>query len=178
MFDSARRNWAYPTSRGSGNVSAMQTLTIRPMTPDDAAAVTPWMTQIELWRRYGLLPARATELLHGGIERGDIVLVADTRERQACAFAWCIPTGMFDRSPYLRWIAVQPGASGGGVGAALLDAVEDRAREADRDLFLLAADYNTGAQRFYERQGYRRVALLPDYVVAGVGELLYWKRLR
>lgn len=151
---------------------------IRPMTLEDAAHVAAWMAQIEPWVRYGAKAENIQARLERGIAQGAIVLVVDAGETKACGFALCVPTGMFDRSPYLRWIAIQPQYTSAGIGAKLLDAVEAAASTYDRDLFLLAADYNARARRFYERQGYQQMAVLPDYVVAGVAEVLYWKRLR
>ena len=151
---------------------------IRPMTPADTAAVALWMTQIEPWARYGANPERVQARLEKGITEGDVVLTVDVDGAKAQGLAFCALTGMFDRSPYLRWLAIHPDHSGAGIGAVLLAAVEDAVKPHDRDLFLLAADFNTGARRFYERQGYQQMAVLPDYVVAGVAEVLYWKRLR
>lgn len=51
-------------------------------------------------------------------------------------------------------------------------------RPASRALFLLTTEWNSGAQRFYERHGYALVGRLPDYVRPGFCELLYWKALR
>ena len=89
--------------------------------------------------------------------------------------AWVIPDGMFGRSPYLRTIGVHPDSPGRGIGSALLRAVEDRVRPAL--LFLLTSDFNTGAQRLYERHGYTHIGTVPGYVVPGVDELLYLKRV-
>ena len=151
---------------------------IRPMTVDDAPHVAQWMAQIDPWVRYGVVPERVQARLEKGIAGGDIVLTVDVDGARGRGLAFCALTGMFDRSPYLRWLAIHPDHSGGGVGAALLTAVEDAVKPHDRDLFLLAADFNTGARRFYERQGYRQMTAVTDYVVAGVAEVLYWKRLR
>jgi GNAT superfamily N-acetyltransferase len=148
------------------------------MTSEDAASVAKWMPTIDPWVRYGLTSERAQSRLGVGMARGDIVLTADLDNRKACGFGWCIPAGAFDLSPYLRWIAVHPELAGAGVGTALMAAFEQEALAHGKDMFLLAADFNVGAHRFYERQGYSQIARLPDYVVTGVSELLYWKRLR
>lgn len=151
---------------------------IRAMRPEDAAPAARWMAQIEPWVRYNAVPERIQARLEQGIADGDIVLTVDVGEAKARGFAFCALTGIFDRSPYLRWIAIHPDYSGAGIGGALLAAVEQAVTPYDQDLFLLAADFNTGARRFYERYGYRQMAVLPDYVVAGVAEVLYWRRLR
>ena len=151
---------------------------IRPMAIEDAEPVARWMAQIEPWVRYNMNVDRTQARLERGITEGDVVLTVDIGDAKACGFAFCALTGMFDRSPYLRWIAIHPDHSGAGIGAKLLTAVEDAVSVHDRDIFLLAADYNTGARRFYERHGYQQMAVLSDYVVAGVAEVLYWKRLR
>lgn len=86
-------------------------------------------------------------------------------------------SGHFGRGGYLRLIALRPGENGRGVGSRLLAAVEDSVRMRHSDLFLLTSDFNQAAQRFYERAGYVRVGALPDFVHAGITELIYWKRL-
>ncbi len=85
--------------------------------------------------------------------------------------------GHFGRGGYLRLIALRPGQQGRGTGQKLLAAVEETVRARHPDLFLLTSDFNTAAQRFYERAGYARVGALPDFVQAGITEIIYWKRL-
>ena len=80
------------------------------------------------------------------------------------------------RSTYLRLLGVRADFHGAGLGAALLDAAEQAAAHT-RDMILLVSDFNHGAQRFYERQGYRQVGALPGYVLPDVTELIYRKRL-
>lgn len=156
----------------------MSAFQIRSMTLEDAAPVASWMVQIDPWVRYGATPERVQARLESGIVGGDIVLTVDADGTKGRGLAFCALTGMFDRSPYLRWLAIHPDHSGAGIGLAMLSAVEEAVKPHDRDLFLLAADFNSGARRFYERHGYQQMAVLPDYVVAGVAEVLYWKRLR
>lgn len=80
-------------------------------------------------------------------------------------------------SPYLVSIAVDPGARGRGTGSALLAFVEQRFRPAHRHLFLCVSSFNERARRLYERQGFRMVGELPDYIIDGASEILMHKRL-
>jgi ribosomal protein S18 acetylase RimI-like enzyme len=61
---------------------------------------------------------------------------------------------------------------------ALLHAFEEETARASAHAFLLVSDFNEGAQRFYEREGYVRVGALPGLVLPDVAEVLYWRRLR
>jgi putative acetyltransferase len=54
----------------------------------------------------------------------------------------------------IRAVYVHPGAAGDGVGTALLDALESRARDLDLDALTLHASLN--AAGFYEHAGYER----------------------
>jgi ribosomal protein S18 acetylase RimI-like enzyme len=85
--------------------------------------------------------------------------------------------GQFGRGGYLKLIALRSGYEGWGIGRLLLNAVEHTVAARSSELFLLTSDFNHGAQRFYERAGYRRVGELPDFVHAGISEIIYWKRL-
>ncbi|BAD40429.1 GNAT family N-acetyltransferase [Symbiobacterium thermophilum] len=58
--------------------------------------------------------------------------------------------------------AIRPG---GGVGSALLQAVEDAARQAGcRRVWLITSNDNLDALRFYQRRGYRLVAVHPGAI--------------
>jgi ribosomal protein S18 acetylase RimI-like enzyme len=63
------------------------------------------------------------------------------------------------------------------VGGALMDRAEAFLSQSSPDIFLLTSDFNQSAQRFYQRRGYRQVGALPDYVLPGVTELIFWKRM-
>jgi len=65
-----------------------------------------------------------------------------------------------------------------GLGAALLAAYEAETARGSAHAFLLVSAKNPPAQRFYRRYGYRRVGRLPDLVMPGEDEIIYWKRLR
>jgi ribosomal protein S18 acetylase RimI-like enzyme len=81
-------------------------------------------------------------------------------------------------SPYVKFIVVEEGDRGAGVGSALLLFAEDLFRREARHMFLCVSSFNRRARSFYERHGYLAVAELPDYVVDGAAEVLMHKRLR
>lgn len=85
------------------------------------------------------------------------------------------------RSAYdLYWIVVAPAAKGTGLGAALLRRVEAEIGEAGGDAVYVDTssrlDY-APTRRFYESNGYSRVAELPDFYAPGDGKVIYRKRL-
>ena len=67
-----------------------------------------------------------------------------------------------------------------GVGAAVLKAAEDAARDAGRTLLVLDTASND-AERLYERSGWQRVGTIPDFALMPDGALcatvVYYKRL-
>jgi ribosomal protein S18 acetylase RimI-like enzyme len=72
----------------------------------------------------------------------------------------------------IRMLAVDPAAQGSGVGTALVAACLDRARAEGRTgVFLHSLPVMTGAQRIYERFGFRRVPerdwVFPDFLLMG-----------
>ncbi len=144
------------------------------MMPEDIPAISQWMADLPLWRRYGVTPQSANAQFAGALAHGDLLLVAG-ESTDVCGFAWCVPGGAFGRSDYLRLIGVRADCAGQGVGAALLTEVE--ARATSRDLLLLVSDFNEGAQRFYRRMGYDQIGALPGYVLPDVSELIFRKRL-
>lgn len=154
----------------------MPTMTIRPMQHADIASLAAWLPDVPLWQRYGLTSAQVRAMLAGGLERSDILLVADAGE--VCGLAWCLPHGAFGRSAYLRLLGVHPAHAGQGIGARLLADAEGAAAVSSREIFLLVSDFNTAAQRFYRRHGYSQSGAITGYVLPDVTEYVYWKRLQ
>ena len=57
-----------------------------------------------------------------------------------------------------------------GIGKALLNYSENIAYEMADKLFLVVADYNPAAKRFYERNGYQQVGEISNLYRPGVTE--------
>jgi ribosomal protein S18 acetylase RimI-like enzyme len=150
------------------------------MTDDDAELCAAIMVATPLWQRYGVTLERAAARLSAGIREGAVMLVAvdpEARGDNPLGFVWLVLRGAFNRSGYIPLIAVDPDHRGQRIGEQLLATAEQRTRQAASDIFLLCSDFNHDAQRFYERQGYVQVGALPDYILPGVAELIYRKRL-
>jgi len=109
--------------------------------------------------------------------RGEGLLIAEEGGAPR-GLAWFLPSGTLALGGYLRLIAVLPGAEGKGTGVALLRAFEAETARLSAHAFLLVSDFNEGAIRFYEREGYARVGAMPGLVLPEVAEVLYWKKLR
>jgi ribosomal protein S18 acetylase RimI-like enzyme len=147
---------------------------LRPITVEDIPAVAAIMAGSALWQRYGVTVESATRRLQRGLEAGAAIAVAEVDGRVA-AFVWYVLEGAFQRSGYIMLFAVEPNLRGQGLGRVLLAYAEDALFAASTSIVLLVSDFNTEAQRFYQRHGYSEVGALPDYVKDGVSELIYYK---
>ncbi len=140
----------------------------------DVAGCAKWIAETPLWQRYHVTEPSMGERLRKGLEGGASIFVAE-RAGEAVGFIWLVERGAFARSDYVQLIGVRPGQRRRKVGRALMEFAEAKAFAEGRDVFLLVSDFNTDAQRFYQRLGYRQVGKLDDYVVPGVSELIYRK---
>jgi ribosomal protein S18 acetylase RimI-like enzyme len=135
------------------------------------------MTASPLLRRYGVRVVSARRSLLEGLRGRDVLLVA-AEAGEIIGMAWLITSRALDRSAYLRLLLVAEGRGSRGVGAALLEAGERRARSRRcRHVVLLVTATNRRARAFYTRHGYRRVGVLPDFARRGIAEALYAKAL-
>ncbi len=68
-----------------------------------------------------------------------------------------------------------------GIARMLLQEAEHIAREKERTLINLDTAEEDGAAGFYEKQGYQRVGIIPDYALKPhgglTGTIIYWKRI-
>ena len=129
-----------------------------------------------LGENYFSSPGTAESAILEGIRRGNLYIALIGEE--CVGFAYIIPKGAFHSFPYLHLIAVKEGYRDTGIGRALLEYSERIASEMADRLFLVVADYNPDAKRFYERNGYRQVGEIPDLYRQGITEYLMAKKLK
>ena len=81
----------------------------------------------------------------------------------------------------LAKMLVHPGARRRGIGAALMEAAEDMARDLGRTLLVLDTVTGSDADRLYSRLGWIRVGEIPDFALLARGGLwgtmVFYKRL-
>jgi ribosomal protein S18 acetylase RimI-like enzyme len=76
---------------------------------------------------------------------------------------------------YIHLLGVMPEWRNRGIGAKLIQHVEQRVFREHPNVFLCVSSFNREAQRFYKRMGFKRVGTIPDYIVTGHSELLMRK---
>jgi ribosomal protein S18 acetylase RimI-like enzyme len=89
--------------------------------------------------------------------REDVFLIAEDEHGERTGFVYAVAErDFFTGEAYLHVSELATVRSGGGVGAALMEAAEARARERGyRFVTLNVVDENAAARRFYERLGYK-----------------------
>ena len=134
------------------------------------------LCQSTLGEKYFSSPGSAENAILEGIRQGNlyVALIGEAR----VGFTYIIPKGAFHSFPYLHIIAVKEEYRDKGVGKALLDYSERMAFEMADKLFLVVADFNPDAKRFYERNGYQQVGEIPNLYRPGITEYLMAKNLK
>ena len=86
----------------------------------------------------------------------DVFLIAENERGEPAGFVYAVmERDFFTGESYLHVSEIATVRSGDGVGAALMEAAETRARgRGYRFVTLNVVDENTAARRFYERHGY------------------------
>ena len=129
-----------------------------------------------LGEKYFSSPESAEKAILEGICRGNLYVALIGEE--CVGFSYIIPKGAFHGFPYLHILAVKEEYRGKGVGKAMLDYSERIASETADKLFLVVADFNPDAKRFYERNGYQQVGEIPNLYRCGITEYLMAKNLK
>jgi GNAT superfamily N-acetyltransferase len=82
------------------------------------------------------------------------------------------------KGSYLELIGLFPDRQGQGLGAAILQWMEQETKPWAMNCWVLVSSFNDAAKRFYLRQGFKEIANIEALVSARSNELLLRKVLR
>ena len=148
---------------------------IRQMESSDVEACARIIGITPFFQDYGFSADAAQRSLNRGLTDTRNILRVLEHAGDVGGFAWFVPNGAFDRSGYLRLLAVHPEHAGKGMGRLLMANLEDEFLQAN-GIVLLVTESNDPARRFYSALGYTDCGVLRDYVRPGVHERMYFKQ--
>ena len=99
-------------------------------------------------------------------------------EGETAGFIIFTPEPVFARGGYIRAVAVAPVMRRRGIGEKLLAFAESAIVRRSPNAYLCVSSFNRRGQMFYRSLGYTQVGRLPDLIMQGASEYIYWKRLR
>lgn len=157
----------------------MDTIKINRTSENQIGPLSIWMSDLPLMKRYEQTENSLRNNLMEALHQKNLLLSAVTTDLDfPCGFAWIVPKGAFNRSPYLRLFGIHPKYTKRGIGTMLMFQVESKIKIDFGELFLLVSDFNVEAQSFYIHMGYLKIGEIPNYVIHGVNELIFRKKFK
>lgn len=144
---------------------------IRKGISQDHEALARIISSSEAWTCYGIDFDKAVAIFR---EMTETVYLAED-QGQILGFVALRTDGVGNIGAYIRMVAVREDQRSRGIGRQLIEYAGGLAQEKYPNLFLICSTDNLRAQKFYEANGFERVGLLNDLVVAGHPEILYRK---
>ena len=137
------------------------------------------IVQIIFYTELGLLyfgddMMKLERAIKAGIEKNEIY-VSVNLQNECLGIIQVSKEGVFEKYPYIHFLAVDENERGKGIGTELLRYFEDVMHEKTSKLFLLVGKWNEAAHRLYERTGYRDCCEFDGFYKHGVTEILMIK---
>jgi ribosomal protein S18 acetylase RimI-like enzyme len=128
----------------------------------------------DLGRAYFSGENSARNALLEGLKKGELFVVL-SESKKFIGFYWIINQGAFHSYPYLHIIAIKEEYRGKGFGKTILKTIEDKLFKQYSKMFLVVADFNPQAKKFYKDLGYKEVGVIPDLYKSGISEYIMMK---
>ncbi len=151
--------------------------TIRKVNASDVGALKKVIDSSELF---------PSELLEGMMEdyfsnqsSNDIWLTRDEAGAPV-AIAYCAPERMTEGTYNLYLIAVHQDYQGKGIGAEIMDYIENLLLESGQRILLVETSglpEFEGTRKFYDKCQYERAAVIRDFYRDGEDKVVFWKKL-
>jgi ribosomal protein S18 acetylase RimI-like enzyme len=150
---------------------------VRPPAASDRPAIHEALASCEAFTAEEIRVA--LEMFDSGLA-GDYGLLAIETGGAVRGYACFGKASLTERSWYLYWICVHPGAQGTGLGRALARRVEDAVRLQGGERLVLETSGRPAydrSRRFYERAGFTLQGRIPDFYRPGDDCVIYCKTL-
>ncbi|WP_314059202.1 GNAT family N-acetyltransferase [uncultured Vagococcus sp.] len=128
----------------------------------------------DLGQRYFPSIESASKAVREGLTQETLYIAS--HHDDCVGFIYYIPAGAFHSFPYIHLISIKKGYRGKGIGTKMMTFLEKLVFEEFDKLFLVVADFNLAAKRFYEKMGYQQVGEIPDLYRVGITEYLMMKK--
>ena len=154
---------------------------IRPTQPDESETLVEMAVATGFFKPIEIDALRLVlSDYHAGTAGPGHVAVTFEMDGRPLAFAYYAPNVMTDRGWTLYWIFVDRGVQTRGIGAKLLDYVEDDIRAAGGRMLVVETSslaHYEPTWHFYRKLGYRQVAVVPDLYADSDDMIVFTKRL-
>jgi len=144
-----------------------------PIARADALAIAGKICAIEPWSRIRYQPSKlARHLLRpdASFRRYKIMVDGKIAGLVSIRFPWL-------HGSYLDQLAIFPGHQRKKTGKEIINWMADETFPHYKNLWALVSDFNAGARKFYKKQGFTEIAVIPDLVKPGFNEILIRKML-
>ena len=154
---------------------------LRPTTPDDTPALLALAEQTGVFQPFEVEGfAEVLEDYHDEEQYNGHFAYTWEEDGAATGFVYFAPADLTDGTWDLWWIIVAKARQGRGLGARLLDLVEQSVRQEGGHQLLIETSslpQYEPTRRFYLKFGYQVVARIPDYYAVGDDLIIYVKRI-
>lgn len=125
----------------------------------------------QLFDRYFKGNDRLQQTVGGHVANGN-GYAAVTDGGETVGFMAMMPEGAMEL-PYLALLGVRDCYRGQGIGTLLLKFFIETAEAIGApNMFIMTSLFNTNARKIYEELGFKKVAVLPNYIVTGIDEVV------
>lgn len=155
---------------------------IRPMINEDRQEIVRILNHTPEFSRQEVKVAG--ELIDAFLEKGassDYHILVAVTDLKAVGYICYGETPLTEGTWDIYWIAVSPERKRQGLGHALLEAAEEKIREAGGRLVLIetsSQDEYRGTRDFYEDRGYGLIAHIPDFYTPGDDLIILRKAIK
>ena len=154
---------------------------LRPTTPDDTPALLALAEQTGVFQPFEVEGfAEVLEDYHDEEQYNGHFAFTWEEDGVVTGFVYFAPADLTDGTWDLWWIIVAKARQGRGLGARLLDLVEQSVRQEGGHQLLIETSslpQYEPTRRFYLKFGYQVVARIPDYYAVGDDLIIYVKRI-